>query len=170
MLVTKSLLFMILVTYWDDENSGDHMIKSVTSIASLFVTWFVPNIQSLRSQSSCPIILWSLPYNDLCDVISHILRIWKIFWFLTIVFSCQQSFWCLFWRTLPLIWAAQKYGPYIPNYIKSAYNKTPPCCRWNHRSFHSQSNNKYWRWLDCLTQQKGTEPARRITRNTFKRI
>ena len=94
----------------------------------------------------------------------------KIFWFLTIVFSCQQSFWCLFWRTLPLIWAAQKYGPYIPNYIKSAYNKTPPCCRWNHRSFHSQSNNKYWRWLDCLTQQKGTEPARRITRNTFKRI
>ena len=113
---------------------------------------------------------WSLLYNDLCDVISHILRIWKIFWFLTIVFSCQQSFWCLFWRTLPLIWAAQKYGPYIPNYIKSAYNKTPPCCRWNHRSFHSQSNNKYWRWLDCLTQQKGTEPARRITRNTFKRL
>ena len=109
-----------------------------------------------------------LQYYNLCDVISHILRIWKIFWFLTIVFSCQQSFWCLFWRTLPLIWATHKYGPYIPNYIKSAYNKTPPCCRWNHRSFHSQSNNKYWRWLDCLTQQKGTEPARRITRNTFE--
>ena len=53
------------------------------------------------------------------------------------------------------------------NFIKSAYNKTPPCCRWNHRSFQSQSNNKYWRWLDCLTQQKGTEPARRLTRNTF---
>ena len=136
--------------------------KSVINIAKLSANNFVSNM------SSCPIILWSLPYNDLCDVISHILRIEKIFWFLTIVFSCQQSFWCLFWRTLPLIWATHKYGPYIPNYIKSAYNKTPPCCRWNHRSFHSQSNNKYWRWLDCLTQQKGTEPARRITRNTFE--